>query len=539
MWWRRRTGRRAVLAIRQWARDRSIRTKLALIGLIGLLAVLLVSLVGVQALGSATQRARELEMLSGLIRVTLEADMAHDAVRGDIQRALLDAGGPDAAAAQTDFAEHRAVLAEGVEVFRTTEMPENVRDAAESVAPMVQRYLELADRTLGLAVSGSVTGTTYEWFMNAFKQVEERLPVIGDALSVHVSTASAAVDQQRRSATQILLIVGILSALLLTVVCLLVGRGIVRPLSAVSGVLDGLAKGDLSRTTPVTSADETGRMSRALNAAIASVRSTIGALAASAESMATSADRLSRVSDDLAANAQEVDRQVAAVTVGAERVSQNVATVAAGGEQLSSSIRDIGSNASEAARVGAEAVAVGQKTNLTMSLLAESSAEIGNVVQLITAIAQQTNLLALNATIEAARAGEAGKGFAVVANEVKDLAHETAMATKHISERVDVIRANTAGAVETIAQIGTIIMKINGLQTMIATAVEEQTATTRESNRSITEAANFSADIAANITTVANAVASSTEAAQACRQAAGDLAGTADELQRLVAQFHC
>src|SRR5687767_2464083 len=135
MWWRRRTGRRAVLAIRQWARDRSIRTKLALIGLIGLLAVLLVSLVGVQALGSATQRARELEMLSGLIRVTLEADMAHDAVRGDIQRALLDAGGPDAAAAQTDFAEHRTVLAEGVEVFRTTEMPENVRDAAESVAP--------------------------------------------------------------------------------------------------------------------------------------------------------------------------------------------------------------------------------------------------------------------------------------------------------------------------------------------------------------------------------------------------------------------
>jgi methyl-accepting chemotaxis protein len=172
-----------------------------------------------------------------------------------------------------------------------------------------------------------------------------------------------------------------------------------------------------------------------------------------------------------------------------------------------------------------------------MALLSDSSAEIGNVVRVITAIAQQTNLLALNATIEAARAGEAGKGFAVVASEVKDLAQETAMATTNISERVEVIQSNTVGAVETIAQIGTIISKINQLQTMIAAAVEEQTATTSESNRSINEAARVAADIAGNISSVATAVAATTEDVQSCKQAARDLAGTADELQRLVAQF--
>jgi methyl-accepting chemotaxis protein len=300
----------------------------------------------------------------------------------------------------------------------------------------VQRYVELADRTAGLAASGQPAGPTYQEFLTAFKEVEDELPRIGDALSEHVQDASAAIDEQRGSATRVLLIVGLLSAILLATVCLLVGRGIVRPLRTVSSVLDGLAQGDLSRTAPVTSSDETGDMSRALNSAIAGVRTTITALAAAAGSMSTSADRLSTVSDGLAVNTQAVNSQVAAVTVGADLVSQNVATVATGGEQLGASIREIATNASEAARVGAEAVDVAERTNATMALLSDSSAEIGNVVRVITAIAQQTNLLALNATIEAARAGEAGKGFAVVASEVQDLAQETAMATKSISERV-------------------------------------------------------------------------------------------------------
>jgi len=526
-----------MLRIRQWARDRSIRTKLGLITLIGLLAVALVGLAGLRELDGAGARTHEMERLSGLIRVTLEADMAHDAVRGDVQRALLDAGGPDATAARTDLAEHRDILTDGVATFASADMPTDVREATAVVEPKVRRYVELADRTVALAISGAATATVYAEFLTAFKEVEDGLPEIGDALAAHVTAASASVDKQQRSATRVLLIVGFLGVLLLASVCLLVGRDIVGPLRVVSDVLDSLATGDLSRTAAVTSADETGRMSRALNTAISSVRTTIAALAQSAGSMTASAERLSMVSDDLAANAHEVNQQVAAVTVGADRVSQNVATVATGGEELSSSIREIASNASEAARVGDEAVAVAERTNATMSLLTDSSAEIGNVVRVITAIAQQTNLLALNATIEAARAGEAGKGFAVVASEVKDLAQETAMATKNISERVEVIQANTAGAVETIAQIGTIIAKINELQTMIAAAVEEQTATTNESNRSVSEAAAVAADIAANIATVANAVAATTEGVQSCKQAAGDLAGTAEELQGLVAQF--
>src|ERR1022692_3793657 len=135
---------------------------------------------------------------------------------------------------------------------------------------------------------------------------------------------------------------------------------------------------------------------------------------------------------------------------------------------------------------------------IPVAKLGESSAEIGQVIKVITSIAQQTNLLALNATIEAARAGEAGKGFAVVANEVKELAKETAKATEDISLKIEAIQTDTKGAVDAIAEISAIINQINDLQNTIASAVEEQSATTNEIGRNIAEASKGSTEIAQN-----------------------------------------
>ena len=132
------------------------------------------------------------------------------------------------------------------------------------------------------------------------------------------------------------------------------------------------------------------------------------------------------------------------------------------------------------------------------------------MIKVITSIAQQTNLLALNATIEAARAGEAGKGFAVVANEVKELAKETAKATEDISRKIEAIQTDTKGAVEAIGQIGKMIIQINDIQNTIASAVEEQSATTNEISRNLAEAARGSTEIAQNITGVAEAARSTT-----------------------------
>jgi methyl-accepting chemotaxis protein len=172
-----------------------------------------------------------------------------------------------------------------------------------------------------------------------------------------------------------------------------------------------------------------------------------------------------------------------------------------------------------------------------MSALGTSSAEIGDVIKTITAIAAQTNLLALNATIEAARAGEAGKGFAVVASEVKDLAQETARATEDISRRVESIQAGTTGAVLAIEEISLVISRISDFQTTIASAVEEQTATTSEMNRSVGEAATGTAAIAANITGVADAARLTSEGVAQAQQSSADLSRMAHELSSLVSEF--
>jgi methyl-accepting chemotaxis protein len=256
-----------------------------------------------------------------------------------------------------------------------------------------------------------------------------------------------------------------------------------------------------------------------------------------ANALAAASEELTATSQQMGASAEETATQANVVSAASEQVNANVQTVATSAEEMTASIREISKNAADAARVATQAVKVAETTNTTVAKLGESSAEIGKVIKVITSIAQQTNLLALNATIEAARAGEAGKGFAVVANEVKELAKETAKATEDISQKIETIQNDTRGAVEAIAQISGIIGQINDIQTTIAGAFEEQTATTTEISRNVSQAAKGSSEIAQNISGVARAAGDTTSGAGDTQRAASELARMATELQALVSRF--
>jgi methyl-accepting chemotaxis protein len=302
-------------------------------------------------------------------------------------------------------------------------------------------------------------------------------------------------------------------------------------------VVSSAAEGDLSRDVTVKGSDAIGRMGEGLSAFLQKMRTSIQAIGENASTLASSSEELTAVSQQMAGNAEETSAQSGVVSAASEEVSKNVQTVSTGAEEMSASIKEIAQNASEASRVASEAVQVANTTNATISKLGESSAEIGQVIKVITSIAEQTNLLALNATIEAARAGEAGKGFAVVANEVKDLANQTAKATEEISGKIGAIQSDTESSVSAIAEISEVINKINDISNTIASAVEEQTATTAEIGRNVGEAAKGTAEIAQNITGFAEAAQSTTQGATDTQAASTELSKMAAELQGLVGQF--
>ncbi len=322
------------------------------------------------------------------------------------------------------------------------------------------------------------------------------------------------------------------------VVFFLVRKLVTKPLFAAFTLANEIAGNNLAiADLPVESEDEIGSTTAALNTMKNNLRKTVEAISETSIHVAAASEELSNTSQQISANSQETSAQAEVVSKSTQQVSQNLQTVATGADEMGASIKDIAKNATEAAKIATSAVSAAESANATVSKLGESSAEIGQVIKVITSIAQQTNLLALNATIEAARAGEAGKGFAVVANEVKELAKKTAKATEDISRKIETIQVDTKAAVESISAISEVINKINDISNTIATAVEEQNATTNEMVRNVSEAAQGSGEITSNIAGVSEAAESTSRGAGDTQKAAQQLVATSAELRRLVEQF--
>ncbi|GIJ48688.1 hypothetical protein Val02_55740 [Virgisporangium aliadipatigenens] len=344
-------------------------------------------------------------------------------------------------------------------------------------------------------------------------------------------------EEARDGANMILGITVLVVGLLLCALARIVVLSITRPLSRINSTLRAMAGGDLTVPIDVRSKDDVGEMARTLEEAQRGMRGAIGSVAGAASAVAEAAEEMSSTTESMTASARHASSQAAHVSSSVNEVSENVRAVATGTEEMSASIREIAENANEAARVASHAVDVAEATTAQVGKLGESSTEIASVVKAITAIAEQTNLLALNATIEAARAGDAGKGFAVVAGEVKELAQETARATEDISQRVAAIQADTTGAVSAINQISSVIAQINDFQATIASAVEEQTSTTAEMNRSVTAAAVAAGGIADSVEGLAGAAETTTTGVNRSQASVTRLNDMANKLRGVVSQF--
>jgi methyl-accepting chemotaxis protein len=416
--------------------------------------------------------------------------------------------------------------AKGVDTFKTNlekaqkqiadlekaDLPANLVSLLASLKPSVVKYASafeaastnmlLADQIYYKVITPTVIGAI------------DRIEGVKTRLDEAFKITTAATEERIAGTITMQEVVALLAALLGGLIAFVIARGITRPLTGLTAVMNLLSGGRTDVTVPGSErTDELGTMAQAVEVFKQNAIEKNGLEAAQAISRAaqtrrqeevdqligffgrsmsgsfkslsgTSAD-MSRTSSSLEAAAQTTGTQASQVLSEVEQTSLNIQTVAAASQELSASISEIGRQAGESARGSSVAMQQAEDVGVKVAELREAAEQIGNVVKLINSIAGQTNLLALNATIEAARAGEAGRGFAVVAGEVKALAEQTAKATSDIAAQVASIQAATNGTAEAIEGITGTIRGVNETAVAIATAVEQQGAATQEIARSI------------------------------------------------------
>ncbi|MBL8214316.1 MAG: methyl-accepting chemotaxis protein [Bryobacterales bacterium] len=519
-------------------RNIGLKTKLYAGCAAGVAAAIVIGLVGHMGMSRMETAMNQALLMARVIQNHMDADMMHDALRGDVLAMLAASSRVERDEVRRDMAEHGQRFQQNIEENLKLPLQPDSHQALLESKTLMEAYISAANMMADLANrDAGFARSKMPEFRKAFSALEQQMETVSERLEKENEESGKAAGQAAGNARLMAALTVVIATILLAVASTAAIRGILGPLNQVLAGLARMEQGDLRHTLNLAGKDEMAQLANAHDGTAARLREMLHRVQAAAVQMETATKNLVAMQNRVADNSTSTADQASQVSASSEEVSASVGTVAANSTEMAASIREIAARTNESAILSRDARSAAQHAKDQAAHLTTSATEINTALVLITEIANQTKLLALNASIEAARAGQAGRGFNVVAQEVGDLALNSMKTAQDIAARVGNIQSDATNMLRAVEDITTLVARIDSAGEAIAAAVEQQSASTAEIERTMSGVSEGSGQIARSVVEVARTAQQNADMVSQAKSETTGLEQMAAELNSVLAGF--